>query len=655
MKYIILDDEKRATHEFKDGNGAQPWEMVKDFDNVAMIVPDGYVVMDFDTTSDAEIMLRIIEGLDLPCRVMKTTRGIHVWFKKREEHIKNKKTGELEIAPVKNFIKQRLAIGILSDRKAGGRNAYVKIKDNGKMREWIKKIKYSDCAIVPKWLTVVSSPSDKFKFKGMGEGSGRNQELYNYVVYLQSKRFTKEEIIETIRIINEYVFDDPLDDYELETILRDEAFKSEEEIEEQIAERENKLEGFKHNEFGDELIETYHIITVNNQLYVYEDGYYQQDEKIIERKMIELFPSIKERQRNEVLKYIKIQTHKRREDMKVDPYVINLKNTRLNIKTGKCLPFTPDAIEFDRIPVVYDPAAYCPDVEKTLNRVFMGDQEIISLFEEMVGACLVKKTMYGKAFILYGSGSNGKSTILGMLKNFIGGRNYSAIPLEKLSEKFAVAELENKIANIGDDIDNALIKDSGTLKRIFDGNSTQVERKGERPFLLEPYATHIFSANAIPHSYDKSDGFYRRWCIVPFNAKFEPNSPDYDPMLIDKVTTDEAASYMLNIGLRGVQRLLKTGAFTEPNVVSDMLKRYRIDNSTVLSWITENELENDLDYFLGTQDKEIYNAYIDWCKNNGITKPSTAQSFYKDVAKHFDFEEKRKQKHGGKRYFVMKI
>jgi hypothetical protein len=39
MQYIILDDKKRATHGFKDGEGAKDWKMVKDFDNVGLIVP----------------------------------------------------------------------------------------------------------------------------------------------------------------------------------------------------------------------------------------------------------------------------------------------------------------------------------------------------------------------------------------------------------------------------------------------------------------------------------------------------------------------------------------------------------------------------------------------------------------------------------------
>ena len=88
MQYIILQD-KKPSHDFKDGVGAKTWDEAKDFDNVAVIVPKGYVVLDFDTKSDADIMLNIVKALELKCRVMKTTRGIHCWFKSPEENPKN--------------------------------------------------------------------------------------------------------------------------------------------------------------------------------------------------------------------------------------------------------------------------------------------------------------------------------------------------------------------------------------------------------------------------------------------------------------------------------------------------------------------------------------------------------------------------------------
>ena len=637
MQYIILNG-KTPVHGFKDGVGTKTWEEAKDFDNVAVVVPKGYVVLDFDTTSDAEIMLKIVEGLDLKCRVMRTTRGIHCWFKTSGEE-------------PKNFIKNRLAIGIYSDRKSGGRNAYVKIKQDGKAREWIRKPK--EIQEVPKWLSPISAPGNNFSFKGMGDGSGRNQELFNYIVYLQTKGFTREEIRETIEIINKYVFEDPLDDYEISTICRDEAFKPDDVIAEQV-EKAEKRASFNHVEIAEELIAEHNLINYHGTIYEYKDGYYQPCSslgKYIREKVY----AIKNNQRNEIVSYISDMEKIPGDKIKVNPYIINCKNTRLNLITGECLPFDSSVIDLTQIPVTYDPSAYCSDLDKMLNRVFLGDREVINLFEEMIGAGLIKHSRYQKAFMLYGSGSNGKSTVLDVVRLFAGASNYSAIPLEKVTDRFNTAELENKLFNIGDDVDNVTLKDTGTLKKLFAGNAIMVERKGETPYTIEPFATHIYSCNAIPRSFDKSDGFYRRWLFIPFNAKFTPSDPDYDPLIEEKISTDIALSYLLNIAIRGAKRLIKRGRFTEPESVKKALEEYKADNSNTLSWIEDKGLTED--YFLENATDKLYSDFTDWCKLSGIKSGNVTgkKAFYKEVIAKYEFEDKPKQKSDGKRYFILKI
>jgi putative DNA primase/helicase len=639
MEYIILNG-KAPVHGFKDGKGAKTWDEAKDFDNVAVIVPKGYVVLDFDTTSDAEIMLRIVEALDLKCRVMKTTRGIHCWFKSPEE------------AP-KNFIKNRLAIGIYCDRKAGGRNAYVKIKQDGKAREWLKKVKGEDMEVVPKWLYSVSAPGGKFSFKEMGEGSGRNQELFNYIIYLQTKGFTRDEIRKTIEIINDFVFAEALTGSEIATICRDEAFKPDDVIAEQIAEAERRS-GFDHISVAEDIISNHRLVKYNGVIYEYLDNYYQPAE-FLRRYVRETYRGAKNNQVNEVVSYISDMKELRRGSIKVNPYIINLKNTRLDIRNGKCLEFDPDIVEFGRIDVVYDPSAYCADLDKMLNRVFLGDREVINLFEEMLGAVLLKHNRYQKAFLFCGRGSNGKSTILDLLKTFLGLNNYSSLSLEEVTGRFNKILLEHKYANIGDDIDNVTMKDTGTLKKMIAGNSITVEDKGAKGYTTELYATHIYSANEIPRSFDKTDGFYRRWLIIPFNAKFSVHDEDYDPMIGDKITAPTALSYLLNIGIRGAQRLIRNGRFTEPVSVKEALEAYKADNSTVLSWIEDKELDED--YFLEKPRDTIYSEFSDWCKLSGIKANNITgkKSFFKEIIQKYEFEEKPKQKNDGKRYFILKI
>lgn len=640
-EYVILNENKEPTHKFK--NGGKPWEEVKNEPNLALIVPEGFVVLDFDTESDAKIIKAIVEGMNLPVRVMQTTRGVHVWFKAPE--------GE----EIKNGIKQRLAIGIYSDRKAGGRNAYVKIRDGGKNRPWIKSTKFDDLMVLPRWLRPIQGIRDGgFDFKALGEGGGRNQKLFNYIVYLQSKGFTRDEIRTTIRVINDYVFEKPLDDEEMDKILRDESFKPEEQIAAEQAERKSNRE-FRHNDFGDELIGMYHIITYNGMLYIYEDGYYQADERIIENKMIEMFPGIKQRQRAEVLAYIRIRTHVPAGDLRFDPWTINLKSGRLDLRTLTLSEHTPDAIEFDRIPVEYDPDAYCAALDGMLDKVFCHDEDVRKLFEEMIGYTLMRHANYQKAFMFYGSGSNGKSTVLDLIKAFLGKHNYVSIDIRELTKKqFSAAELENKLANIGDDINDGAIEGTGVLKKLFAGNSMQVERKGERPFQLEPYATHIYSCNDIPRSAsDKTYGFYRRWAFIPLKAKFSTADADYDPLIKEKIVTPEALSYLLNLALEGAQRLIQNNGFTEPKVVLETLETYKIDNSSTLSWVDECEIA--LSVILEKPTTELYSMFSDWCKLSGIKTTPSRKTFCRELRDRFDLDAGMRQGKGGKWYFRVNL
>ena len=183
-KYILLNSDKQPMHKFKDGVGAKSWDEVKDFDNIGMIVPEPFIVLDFDTASDAQIMLKIIEDLDLRCRVMKTTRGIHVWFRSS--------------TPWKNFTKTRNAIGIYSDCRSYGKTSFVMLRKDGKDREWLRDVPEAQIMEVPRWLYPVSCPSNMFNFKGMTDGDGRNQALFNYIADLISRESLTLEIHDVI-------------------------------------------------------------------------------------------------------------------------------------------------------------------------------------------------------------------------------------------------------------------------------------------------------------------------------------------------------------------------------------------------------------------------------------------------------------------------
>ena len=629
-EFIILNDEKKATHKFI--NGGKPWEEVKDFDNIARIVPKPFIVLDFDTKSDADIMMKIIEGEDLKCKVMKTDRGIHVYFKSEN--------------PWKCFKKERLACGIYSDCKSHSKHAYTVIRRNGIDREWIRECPDDEVTDVPPFLRPVKC-GNMFSFKGMGDGDGRNQELFNYILTLQERGLKKAEVIQTLGIINKYVFADSLPESELHTICREDAFMSDEEVEKQQA-----VSGkFDHAKFARAMMNKFNILFYHDCFYIYDNGYYREGRKIIKRKMIELFDGITKHQKAEVIDYLATQCDI--DEVKVDKYNINLENCRLNVATGEVSEHDPRYMDFNRIPVKYDPDVKCPEVDKIIDKVFCHDKELVTLFHEMLGSCLIKHNKYQKAFIFVGSGSNGKSTILEMIMSWIGKDNYSTIDIGDLTnDRFAPVNLENKMINIGDDCNDSMLRNTGTLKKIFAGQEIRVQHKGEDSFNIIPHATHIFSSNELFKSRDKTDGFYRRLVFMPMMATFSPTDKDFDPLIEKKLTTEEAKTHILNLAIKGAQKLIRDGRFIEPEVVTKMLERYKIDNTVSLQYIEDAGV--DIDYCLNTSCRDLYLNFTEWCDTSGVA-PVSARLFYRDIQKYFGFADEKKQKSDKKRYFIMDL
>ena len=396
-----------------------------------------------------------------------------------------------------------------------------------------------------------------------------------------------------------------------------------------------------HYKFGDMLINKHRIVAYNDNLYIYKDGYYVNDNNTIQRAMIDLYPSISSYKRREVLSYIKIKVHLNKKPIN-NPYFINIKNGRLDLLNADLFPHTPDEIDFIRVPVKFNPTAYCKIVDQTLNKVFLGDREVRKLFEELLGYCLIRNTKYQRGFILYGKGSNGKSTILKMMREFLGKENTTSIALSKIHHQFTTQELDNKLANIGDDLDPKQLKETGTIKKLISGEGMLVDIKYEQPVVLYNHAKMIFSTNYLPRSIDKSKGFYRRFEFIPFNAQISENDDDFDPFIEDKLTTEEAKSYLLNIAIKGINRLIRQNTFTYPEVVRKVKEQYKKMNSTVLTFLDDELIEPE-----GRIISEIYDEYVEYCKKSNVKYVSRV-TFSREICEYFDVESTPERTHNDK-------
>ena len=626
FKGYVPTKDKKCLMPFKNKSPTElrTYDQVKNLPEFAGILAEDVVLIDIDDYEQSEIMMDIVEDLQLRCRVYETTKGKHFLFM-------NDKLDSCKI-------KTKLACGLKDiDIKVGKKNSYSILKFNDKERPIIYDI-YDDEEYepVPKWLIPISTNVD---FYSLSEGEGRNSTLYSYILTLQAADFSIDEARECIKIINQYILPDRLSDEELDTILRDEAF--------------NKPvffrgKSFLFNDFATYLKNNRHIVKINGQLHIYRDGIYVDGTNEIEAEMIKNIPNLNRQKRSEVLSYLDVLI---REDVEPSPAnYIAFKNGIYNLATDQLEEFTPSLVITNKIDYDYNPNAYSEITDKTLDKLACHDDRVRALLEEAIGYCFYRRNELRKCFILTGDKQNGKSTYLAMVEHLLGRKNIASLDLKELGDRFKTAELVNKLANIGDDIGDEFIANPAIFKKLVSGNPVNVERKGSDPFDFSNFSKFLFSANNIPRIKDKSGAVMSRLIIIPFDAKFTADDPDFDPYIKYKLIQDEPMQYLINIGIKGLNRVLANRRFTTSDRVQKELEEYEENNNPIILFFKET----DFDDIVNEPTSEVYRRYYEFCMANTFTPMSNIE-FSKQVKKQFDCEITNKTTKGKKyRVFVKK-
>ena len=609
-------DGKRPTEDYKNRITFYTLEEVKPLKSYGGVLKDDIIQIDIDDFEQSEIVFKIIEDLNINCHVLKTTRGKHFYFKNTD--VDKRKQG------------WSTPIGVKIDVGLGNQNAVIPLKINDEMREWL--LTDDEIDPLPSFLYPVSRTSH-VDFSKLEEGDGRNSILFPYILVLQQAGLTKEEIRESIHILNKYIIKEPVTDSELDTILRDEAFKKE------CFYIKNKLQ---YEKLARYLISDEYVIKINNSLHIYADGVYNNDLRSIEKTLLRYINNSKSAERTEVIKYLDILAENK---FQTTPKTIAVANGLLDIESKHLTVFDPKIIIKNKIAVNYNPSSYNEDMDKTLNKICCNDKQLRLLIEEMIGYCLFRRNELGKCFILTGHGSNGKSTLLDVIKRLLGEDNISSVSLEDLNDRFKTFQLEGKLANIGDDISNKYIDNNSTFKKLVTGETVNVESKGKDPFDFNNYSKLIFSCNDMPRINDLSDGLKRRIILIPFNARFSKSDANFDPFIIDKLMKPEALEYLLNLALAGLERILYNRAFTIPESVSNAWTEYEKTNNPVLGFVEDAKIENELT-------SDVYLQYQTYCADSGLKHLSKAV-FTRELSK-LGYKTKQIRINGKRPYIFIK-
>jgi putative DNA primase/helicase len=362
------------------------------------------------------------------------------------------------------------------------------------------------------------------------------------------------------------------------------------------------------NEVADEIIKHHRMINFADTYYEYKGGCYrplfvEEVQKWIKDACGTGFSASKLRN---VLVALKTETF-------VKPDIINgitlfnVKNGLYDIDKMRLLPHSPDVYSINQLNVTYRENAECLLWQKSLDQIFESDVARIMLLQEYFGYCLTRDNDYEKALFLFGEGANGKSVVLYVLEELIGKDNCSSIPLEKFNDSHYIARLRDKLVNISLETNAKTNVYDNMFKAIVTGDTISADEKYGQPFQFKPYCKLLFSTNNMPRVGDKTEGYYRRLLILPFNRQF--SIEERDPKLKHKIVASELDGIFL-WSLNGLTRLRKRGYFEESVSMQTVKDAYRKENNNVIIFVEEQCV---LDAQADVGSDALYVAYRDWC------------------------------------------
>lgn len=365
------------------------------------------------------------------------------------------------------------------------------------------------------------------------------------------------------------------------------------------------------------------------ELWRYEDGIFQPDSMELMRRVTQL---LGDRYRpghyNAVKDFVSsLPGMPQLTNEQPDSRYIILANGVYSWRERALLPHSPDYGAITQLPVVFDSEAECPEFDRYLAEVVPPDT--LDLVWEMIGYMLMFGNPYQLAFILQGPGGNGKSLFLRVLQALIGKKNISALSLRQITEdRFAVAGLLGKTANLAGDIDSKYLGDSSRFKQVVGGDLIEVERKYGQPFSFEPYVVPVFAANEFWKTGDTTHGYWRRWVPIPFPY------PVVGKRQLNEEDLFAETSGIFNRAMVGLRILMQRGKFEMSPSVNSLFDVMEASADVLADWFDEDEsiIVNDPAYdAVRSPRTEVYEAFQRWCRSSGH-KGMSSTNFYKRLA-----------------------
>lgn len=273
-------------------------------------------------------------------------------------------------------------------------------------------------------------------------------------------------------------------------------------------------------------------------------------------------------------------------EFKMNRRTLCFRNCILDAGTRATSDFSPKHMVINRIDYDYDATAKCPKWEKFLSEV-LPSESVRKTLQQYLGLLFADRSLYKleKLLVLLGSGANGKSVVYEVITRLIGKGNTTSFDIGALvsggDKQKNLASINGKILNYCSDLGKKELSGE-VFKNLISGEPVQARQIYSESFIAYYIPILIANANELPVTQDHSDGYFRRFTIIPFDVKIpiEKRNLNLHMELVEEL------SGILNWVLDGFDMVSANGyKVDEPESVRDIASEYKMNSNSILQFI----------------------------------------------------------------------
>lgn len=274
-------------------------------------------------------------------------------------------------------------------------------------------------------------------------------------------------------------------------------------------------------------------------------------------------------------------------ELDAHPFLLNVENGTIDLRTGRLNPHSPDDFLTKIAPVRYDPEVKAPLWIQFVSDITNGEEMLATYLQKALGYSITGSVQEQCMFFAYGTGQNGKTTLLDTLRHILGGGYVcKAAPDLLLMSKVdrqhpsEIADLRGARIAVSQEVSDGRKFDAQKLKELTGERWLKTRQMYGDWFDFEVTFKIWLAANHQPSTTDTTHAFWRRIHLVPFTRMIEKPIRDLDIRLA------EERSGILNWLLEGARLYFREGV-ERPSQTLQALQEYRVASDSLGQFINE--------------------------------------------------------------------